>query len=221
LGFPAGQLTDYSDFVGLGSGDGEPLRFTNGGPGATGALNATIVSQSGTTEFAVQPTSSSPCQGNPLAVGAECRVQIAFDSAGTVGGFTATLRLADTGGNSIDVQLTGTIHEDFSVTGDPTQWVVSATPGDEFDAFLTITNDADLASGTLAASLVSPTGVGTWSVVGTANNCVGQTLASGASCNVELRLTSGGGSGPAGVTLRVEDPAGNAVEVVVSGTVGP
>lgn len=183
------------------------LTITNIGPISTGAL-AVAITGANAGDFAF---GSSTCAGATLVSGQSCQMQVRFQPT-AVGTRTGSITIFGANGPSILVNMSGT-GVALSIT--PVTYnfgsvdVGVASPYQTF----TITNTGGTSTGLLATVIG---GVGSTAYAMGTNTCLGNTLAAGASCTIEVRFQPPGAL-VYQASLQVSASPGGAVSASLTG----
>jgi hypothetical protein len=184
-----------------------PIAFTvtNNGSSTSGVLTHNLTGDAGAFEV-------SGCDGQALAPGATCVVQVTFKPS-AAGSFQITLAVAGSPGGSVSATISGT-----AVAPSPLK--ITPSPQDYGDVLIgvtvsqlfTLTNTGSDTSGALTTAV---TGSDAAQFVVGADGCDGQTLAPQASCTLTVTFTPSGTTGDRAASLTLTGtPGGTAVSTL-------
>jgi hypothetical protein len=210
---PAGLLTvdraDY-DFGTINQGaTAGPRTFvvTSGAELPTGLLSRQISGDAAAFEV-------SGCEGQPLAPGASCTLQVSYHPAAP-GSHQLTIQVSGTPGGSVSVHVTGSAVQ-------PSALVISPSPKDygplldgvTSAQIFTVTNGGTEATGMLTTAV---TGSDASQFVKSADGCDGQTLQAGGTCMLTVTFSPSGSTGDRTASLTVGGTPGGTAAAPLHG----
>lgn len=193
------------------SGGFEVFSITNTGGVTLSGLNITVGGGSASSFV----KSNDTCTGSSLPPASGCVVRITFTPQ-AAGALSAYVQASEAGGTSVQAPLSGTGLRPASLSISPTSqsWpdTVVGTPGTTFT--FTVTNDGDVASGTLSSTLLG-VDASQFGFKSGGNTCTG-TLAGQASCTIGITFTPTSG-GVKQASLAVGAMPGGSATATLSG----